>query len=324
MIRIEQCGWLTTIQDEPRNGWQSYGVSMGGAMDTYAWFTANALVLNEMHTAVLEITQSPHRFYTDENMVVAFAGGGLQPICNGKQLALYMPHFIPAGSELVLTDPLPGFRLYMSVMGGFEANKMFGSCATDISLSAGGYNGKLLRKGNLLRVHTYRSEEQKRMLSMLSKNASITPLNFSHPYKGNEINVYPGAEYYCLSDAAKQQISKASFTIGMSSNRMGYLLENNAIEAINKNEIISSPVTQGTIQRLPSGAAMLLMADAQTMGGYPRILQTAMADLPKLAQKKPGESIHFCLITQKNACTLLQKRIKEQKQLKARILQWFK
>jgi len=323
MIRLEQCGWFTTLQDHCRSGWQAYGVSLGGAMDLEAFTLANALVLNEMHTATLEITQAPHRFYTDEDLVVAFTGGGLQPHCNGKKLAMNMPHFIAAGNEIVLQAPTEGFRMYMSVMGGFEAHQIFGSCATDLALQAGGYNGRALRKGDLLRVNLYKSNEQKKLTSMLRANASIEPIHIGANITTDEIAVFPGPEFDSLSDVVKQQLETASFTIGNASNRMGYLLEDNLITAISKKEIISSPVTRGTIQCLPSGNCMLLMADAQTVGGYPRILQTATTSFSALTQKKPGDKIRFRIIDATTACSLQKASLSKLQEIKEGMRAWF-
>ena len=323
MIRVEQCGWFTTLQDHCRSGWQAYGISLGGAMDLEAFTLANALVMNEMHTAAIEITQAPHRFYTDEDLVVAFTGGGLQPSNNGKKLAMNMPHFIAAGTEMILQTPTEGFRMYMSVMGGFEANGLFGSCATDLALQAGGYNGRMLRKGDLLRVHSYKSNEQKKLATMLRANASIQPMHIEANFNTHEIAVFPGPEYHFLSDTAKLQLQNASFTIGNASNRMGYLLEDNLITAIAQKEIISSPVTRGTIQCLPSGKCMMLMADAQTVGGYPRIFQTATSSFSALAQKKPGDSIRLRIMDVNTAYSLQKASYSKLQQIKEGMRSWF-
>jgi antagonist of KipI len=123
IIHIEQSGFLTTLQDAGRQGFLQFGVSKAGAMDNYAAQLANTFIGNDPGEAVLEITQSPHRFYFLQDAVIAFTGAGLQPQAEHTFIQLNQPVFISKGSMIECKQSIPGFRLYMAVAGGFQADR---------------------------------------------------------------------------------------------------------------------------------------------------------------------------------------------------------
>ena len=304
IIHIEQCGYLTTLQDGGRKGYLNYGVSKGGAMDMYAMNIANLLTGNEQNEAVLEITQSPHRLRFLTDALIAFTGGGLQPVIQQTELPLYQPHFVRADTVIDLQQQLSGFRLYLSVAGGFETDSFLNSCATDLTVQAGGFSGRKLKKGDLLNAIRKLNVQQKEWMQVL-KSSNI---RINHQLTANHtdvLRVFKNAEWEYLTNEAKQKITASPFTVTIQSNRMGYRLTGDALHTVPSCNIISSPVTQGTVQLTSSGELIVLMADAQTIGGYPRVLQIAGADLHILAQKKPGDRIQFKLIEFEEAEELL-------------------
>ncbi len=310
IIHIEQCGFLTTIQDAGRTNYLQYGMSKGGAMDTYSMHLANLLVGNNLSAPVLELTQSPHRFKFLKDTLVAFAGGGLQPQIKGIELSPLQTHFIKAETVLELKQQIPGFRLYMAVAGGFAANAFLNSYSTDILVQAGGFEGRALRKDDTLSFQKNLTEFQNSLYNVLQNGADIK-FNFDETYvEKKSIRAIKGVEWDYLTEETKEKIGNTSFSISSKSSRMGYRLTGAAITANRPCDIISSPVTQGTVQLTSSGELIVLMADAQTVGGYPRVLQVIAADLPILAQKKPGELIQLEMVSLHEAeAALLQQQI---------------
>ncbi|NCU03119.1 MAG: biotin-dependent carboxyltransferase [Chitinophagaceae bacterium] len=312
LLHIEQCGFLTSLQDTGRKGYLQYGVSKGGAMDQYAAELANTLVGNTTSQAVLEITQSPHRFRVLKDTVVAFTGGGLQPQINDVSIPLLQPQFVSAGTVISCKQPLPGFRLYMAVAGGFAAEQFLGSSSTDLLLTAGGLNGRTLKKEDVLEQRNKRSPLQQSLLNVLKAGAAIE-LPVKPVAHTTIIRVLQGPEWHFLTAEANTLFSNSSFTVTANSNRMGYRIKGIALPANRSCNIISSPVTQGTVQLTDAGEMILLMADAQTVGGYPRIAQVCAADLSLLAQKKPTDTIQFQIVSLQEAEELY---VQQQNELK--------
>jgi len=316
ILHIEQCGFLTTLQDCGRSNYLQFGVSKAGAMDVYAAQLANTLIGNETSAAVLEITQSPHRFRFVQDTLVAFTGGGLQPQLKETLLPLNQSVFIPKGSMVECKQQLPGFRLYMAVGGGFAADNFLNSYSTDLLVKAGGYQGRPLRKEDVLMQQNELTTLQQRLLKVLKAGAIVEINHELSATAGNIIRVLQGLEWSYLDDTSAQLFAQTSFTIGAQSSRMGYRLHEKILKTGRACEIISSPVTQGSIQLTSSGEAIILMADAQTVGGYPRIAQVCAVDLSLLAQKKPGDKIQFQIVSLQEAEQLYMQRVDDLKRLK--------
>jgi KipI family sensor histidine kinase inhibitor len=297
IIYIEQCGFLTTILDGGRSGSLQYGVSKSGAMDRYSAKLANILIGNNEDAAVLEITQSPQRFRMLKDTLVAFAGGGLQPVVNNEVVSLHQPHYLKEGSAIELKQQLHGFRLYMAVAGGLKAGMFLNSSSTDVLIKAGGYEGRSLKKEDTLETNAAPTLLQQQLAAVLKTNAEFK-FNVNEPnFQSQTIRVIQGVDWNYLINEAQQKINTNAFTVSSQSSRMGYRLKSETMLTAHSHDIISSPVTQGTVQLTSSGELIVLMADAQTVGGYPRVMQVIAADLPLLAQKKPGDLIHFDIVS---------------------------
>ena len=315
ILHIEQCGFLTTLQDTGRTNYLQFGVSKGGAMDSHAAKIINTLIGNEEQEAMLELTQSPHRFLFIADAVVAFAGGGLQPDVNGQPLPLLQPLFIAENTIVECKQQLPGFRLYMAVAGGFQTEEFLQSNSTDLLIKAGGFHGRPLKKGDVLLQKNKLSKLQQHLLQVLKAGADVELLQ-EEQVATNTIRVIKGIEWNYLQEDSAKQFSEQEFTVTAQSSRMGYRLKGAALTTKQNCEIISSPVTQGTVQLTPSGEMIVLMADGQTVGGYPRIAQVCASDLSVLAQKKPGDKIQFQIVSLQEAEKLYMKKIEELKRVK--------
>ena len=307
ILELLQCGFLTTLQDQGRNGYRQYGVPKAGCMDPLSAQLANRLVGNDPGAPVLELTQSPHRFLIKKDTLAAFSGGGLQPEACGSELPLNQALLLKAGSVVECRKLLPGYRLYMSVGGGFSAHSFLNSCATDLRMQVGGLQGRSLKKGDRLLQQQDLSFLQQQLKGILEQ--STLSLNVpALPLSAHTIRVVEGPEWQKIDETSQHSFWEQQFTISPQSNRMGYRINSQQPVRYTGSELISSPVTEGTIQLTPSGECIILMADGQTIGGYPRIAQVIKADLPLLAQKKPGDQIRLECISLQVAVLLLEEQ----------------
>lgn len=324
MIKILQAGIQTTIQDQGRNAYQAFGISVGGAMSTFSSRLANILVGNSMNLPVLEIVQSPHKLLFEEDAVVSFCGGGLLPEINKKEIPLFEPLIIKQGEVIELYKPTNGFRLYMAIAGGFKAELFLNSYSTHLLTASGGYKGRIIKKEDELLLHENPSQLSENIRELLQKNLffnldkSLSPKIFS-----KSIRIIAGAEYELLSDESKNQLTAGEFKISNDYNRMGYRLKSEPLLLTQKKEMISSAVTKGTIQLLPEGQTIALMADCQTVGGYPRIAHSIEADHCICAQLKPGDEISFQMVSISEAEQLYLEQEQRLQQIQDKVRQIF-
>ena len=293
-IKIIKPGILTTLQDSGRTGCRSIGVGTGGAMDIFAMSLANYLVGNDVQHAVIEIHFPSPEIFFEEDAIIAITGASFSAVVDDIAIPVWNSVLVKKSSSLKFTKPVFGARAYLAVLGGWEAEKWLNSFSTYLKLSVGGYSGRAIQKND--RLFFPPVQQAIAVTKLLS-----TPLAFQQIEEiyqpASEIRCIKGADHELLSERGKEKFEKQDFTISHQSDRMGYRLNAQPIILENTIEMISSPVDAGTIQLLPDGNCVVLMADHQTTGGYPRIASVIKADLPKLAQARPGQSIHFKMIS---------------------------
>jgi antagonist of KipI len=301
-------GLLDTIQDLGRHGFGNWGVNPGGAMDIYAAQVANLLVGNDQHEAVIEIHFPGPQILFEQNTLIAITGADFSPTVNDEVIPRWQPVVVRKNTVLHFPSLVQGGRCYLSVHGGYCLKKWLNSYST--SLKAG--VGLQLKKGDELPFN----ESTIYFAGLLKEqnNFEILPWRvntekiYQHPH---EIGVIPGHEWVLLSDAARASFTEDNYIIHPSSDRMGYQLNGVPLGLARTAELVSSAVSFGTIQLLPSGQLIVLMADHQTTGGYPRIAHVVSAHLPKLAQLRPSDTIQFQLMDLESAEHLLVSRQKE-------------
>lgn len=307
-IKLVQAGVQTTIQDNGRFGYQSYGISVGGSMSVYLGSLANILVGNKPGMPVLEIVQSPNEFLTTDNCVVSFCGGGLTPTVNGQELSVFEPVFIDSNSLIQLKKPAPGFRMYMAVEGGFKADLFLNSYSTYLSIKAGGYEGRLLKKNDELEYNEP-SAIGLNMRSLLKYNFYFKPaVSLLPDISSRTIRLIKGNEFDLLTSDAIEALTNTAFKLGNDYNRMGYRLQGKVLELKERKEMISTAVCKGTVQLVPGGQLIALMADCQAVGGYPRIAKIIEADFIVCSQLKPGDEINFSFVSLQEAEQLYLKQ----------------
>lgn len=309
-VKIIKAGIADSIHDAGRYGYQHLGINPTGAMDKYAMQVANALVGNKMNEAVIELHFPASVFLFMQPALIAIGGANFSASINGEPV----PHLhcitVNKNDVMQFQQPLNGARSYLSVRGGFLIKKWLDSNSTNLKANAGGFNGRSLQKGDEIVFNdasNYSSKLKGEEYKILPWSADI-----KFEEEATEMLVLQGNEWERLTDSSKNNFTNIPFSIAKKSDRMGYQLLNNPLNVIVKDELVSTAVCFGTIQLLPDGKLVVLMADHQTTGGYPRIAHVIAAHHYKLAQKKAGDSILFRFTDHLTAENLL---IKQQQHL---------
>jgi antagonist of KipI len=294
-LRIIKPGIADSIQDMGRYGFQQLGIPPGGVMDRIAATVANTLLGNKTDEPVLEMHFPAATILFETSMMIALTGADFGAEINGKEVLINQAILVPAKSELRFNKHKKGSKVYLSVEEGFLTSEWLGSNSTSVLLHKGGQEGRNLIKNDLLEFNN-REDLEIDTLTHLPWRASMAEF-----YTDNLIAFMPGAEYHLLEKISQSGMVTNQFKISTHSNRMGYRLDGQALLLGNKKECLSSAVSFGTIQLLPNAQMIVLMADHQTTGGYPRIGHVASSSLPTLSQVSAGETIQFELITRDEA-----------------------
>lgn len=279
-LRIINPGLFTTVQDFGRYGYESFGFTPAGAMDYESYYLANALLGNELNCAVLEMTLSGVTFEVLHSTSMGTAGANMTLMINEQPFDIGAAVDLVKGDIVKFGGVVKGARTYVSFSGGLDLPKELGSYATHTRSKMGGFKGRTLKAGDVLSVKEKTVEHYFRKI-----NKELA--------EGNEIRFIPGQQHDRF-DADNQKIFTTSeYTVTKDSDRMGCRLAGAGVEAADGDDILSEPTQFGSIQIPQNGQPIILLADRQTAGGYKKIGTVAKVDLPKIAQKKPGETITF-------------------------------
>lgn len=312
-ISIIKPGLLSTIQDMGRYRYLSQAVPVSGAMDELAHRLANKAVGNDDNNATIEFTYADASFKTETPVLISYSGDGAFLVYNNELMPAEKPLFFPAGSVIKLIHNEIGVRTYLAIAGGWDVPDVMESKSTYLTAAFGGFKGRALQKADVLISGTLLSEVSNGILNHLIER-SLTYPNWRIsresllPENRQTIRVVLANEISWFDATSIISFLTNSYTINRRSNRMGYHLLGKPLVRKVKKELLSTAVTPGVIQVTGSGDLVILMADCQTTGGYPRIAHVAAVDLPLCAQLKPGETIHFSEISRDEAETLYLER----------------
>lgn len=301
-MRIVEGGLLTTVQDLGRYRYQKIGVTPGGAMDALSLRVANLLVDNPEDAAVLEITfRGPVVEFTSDALI-ALSGAGLTPKISDVELPRERAVAVHRGSVLTFGPATSGCRAYLAVAGGIDVPVVMGSRSTHLRAGFGGHEGQTLRAGDELATGTPSPLATHTIQEALSDGGPL-PFALSDRYVAEDdprlattprsIRCVRGPHFEMLGGVAQETFWTKPFEVSTEADRMGYRLRGPHLSLRKPQELLSSAVTLGAVQLPPGGEPILLMADRQTTGGYPVIAQVITADLPLVAQMKPGDDISF-------------------------------
>jgi len=326
-IGVLKPGLLTTLQDRGRYGCAMLGVGRAGAMDDAAMRLANALVGNGADAAVLEITLIGPRLRFDEGATIALTGADFPALIDDADTAMWQPIVVEAGAVLDFGVARHGSRAYLAVASGFVAEPTLGSISTDVNARLGGLDGRALREGDTLvvgidaspdprattRASGMRGTAQARPTrpNGLRQTWSLDPRPWFDADVATPIRVIRGAHFDALNAASRAALFNEEFRIGKDSNRVGFRLDGPTLALTTPLELVSEPLVAGTLQLPPGGQPIALMIEHPTIGGYPRIGQIATVDLPRLAQRRPGDPVRFAEIDLDTAQTRYLERERE-------------
>ncbi|OZI77376.1 biotin-dependent carboxyltransferase family protein [Bordetella genomosp. 12] len=297
-ITVLKPGMLSTFQDEGRYGYQHQGIPVAGAMDERAHRLANLLAGNNAQPATLEITLTGPTLRFDSAACLAVTGADLDATLDGKPLPLHRPLIARPGAVLAFGAPVRGARAYLAVYGGFALDPVMDSSSTYLRSGFGGWQGRALRKNDrigLARPLQGQAEVLDALAQALWDTRIYLPATL-RPQTRDTLRVLPGPHWEEFSERARTDFLNHAFRISAQSDRMGYRLQGPALRMERPRQILSEATCFGTIQVPAGGEAIVLMADRQTTGGYPKLAQIASVDLPSLAQRMPGEEVRFALI----------------------------
>lgn len=272
---IKKPGIFTSLQDCGRPGFRSFGVPPGGAMDRTALRLINVLLGNVEYAAALEMHFPAPEIVFEDSVDFAIGGAEFDAELNGRPIDNWRRFSASANDLLRFNGRRLGTRAYLAVAGGFEFDPPLGEQTVRIE------------SGTRLQVAEGSPPIQALIGLGISRNL-ITRYS-----RSPIVRVLEGNETRLLTAKNEEMLFRQQFTILSDSNRMGYRLSGEPLHLLVEDELISSGVTCGTIQLLPDGQMIVLMADHQTTGGYPRIAHVISADLPLLGQLGPGDKVSF-------------------------------
>jgi len=314
-LKIIKSGILDTIQDMGRYGNQHLGINPSGAMDKYAMQVTNILVGNKWNEAIIEMHFPASVFMFTQPALIALGGADLSASINGEPVPNLHAIIVGKNDVLQFHKPVRGARAYLAVAGGFVIREWMNSYSTHLKAKAGGFNGRTLQKDDeifLRQPSSFPVKQNDFIILPWQADVKCLPDSQAGGDDQKEIFVLPGNEWERLTIESKENILMTSFVITNQSDRMGYRLNNIPLPVMSNEEVVSSGVNFGTVQLLPNGKLIVLMADHQTTGGYPRVAHVISAHHSRLAQMKPGNKIHFRFTDQQTAEELF---IKQQQHL---------
>lgn len=304
VLRVLGAGALTTVQDGGRPGWRHLGVGLAGALDPVLAAIANRMVGNSTDAAVLEITMTGPTLAFDQPVRIAMCGGGIDGQFEDTNNTLHVipngrPVTLPAG-RLRLGTTRNGLRAWLAITGGIDVPLVLGSRSTDLRGSFGGLEGRALRVGDLLplgsqpHINVDIPDIPDWWIALDNGAANATPIRYL-------------ASAMASAHALTDTFGTRAWRVDARSNRQGLRFVGEPVIA-NLPEQLSAPVAPGTIQLPPDGGPIVLLADAQTVGGYPRLGHVISADLPRMAQLRAGDAVHFIAVGPAEAEAARQRR----------------
>ena len=281
-------GLFTTVQDIGRHGYLKYGVPISGAMDQFSLIIANLLVANNENAAILETTLIGPEFQALAEVQLAITGGNCTPKINNHTAPMWQTLTMREGDVLSFGKMESGCRAYIAIRGGIDVPLVLGSRSTYARGGFGGNCGRQLKTGD-----TLSGFDTKPLLNKYRLPEELIP-RFSSHFKANVV-LGPQAEMF--TEKGIETFLSNQYRVTLEADRMGYRLEGSTIGHRGKADIVSDALLPGAIQVPKNGKPILIMKDAQTTGGYPKIAVVVASDLSSLGQAKPDDRIEFSKTT---------------------------
>lgn len=285
-------GMFTTIQDLGRYRCLRYGVPISGAMDVFSLIAANILVANNPDGACLEITLIGPELQALARTQIAITGGDVSPKINDNTVPMWQTLEMREGDLVSFGRMESGCRSYVSVRGGIDTPVVLGSRSTFVRGGFGGMSGRQLKTGDIIDGFE----------APLLEAEYSTPDELRPHFTGHyEVRVVLGPQADMFTEKGMNTFLSNPYEVTVESDRMGYRLEGPIIEHRGKADIVSDALLPGAVQVPRNGKPIVIMRDAQTTGGYPKIAVTTTPDISLLGQAKPNDTIEFSKITVQQA-----------------------
>ncbi|RKF50923.1 biotin-dependent carboxyltransferase family protein [Paraburkholderia fungorum] len=317
MIEILSSAALATVQDQGREGYLRYGVGTAGAMDRLALAIGNLLLGNPDDAAGIEIPMFPFRIRFLEDLAFAVTGADCSAHLGDRPVLPWWTVQAKQGDVLTIGVPTSGTRCYLSLAGGVDVPVVLGSRSTQLRGQFGGYNGRQLQKGDVVKALGLAGAASPAMLqdpanatgfgTVPPEYALPAPLALPAADAGETVvRVLPAAEYDCYQPESLEAFWRDGWKVTPQSDRYGYRLAGPTLVAAHAIEKRSHGIVPGVIQVPHSGQPIIQLRDAQPSGGYPKIGTVIEADLWRLAQARIGTKIRFVQTTYADAVIALE------------------
>ncbi|OOF76895.1 hypothetical protein BKG96_09405 [Rodentibacter caecimuris] len=293
MIYVQHLQGFAHLQDLGRFGLRGFGIGHSGAMDCLALQAGNLLLKNANNLPALEIALGSLTVTFDCDTPFCLTGALCEAELDDSPISPYCRYTAKARQTLKIKRITQGNYAYLCVAGGFKVPKVLGSYSTNLQAGFGGFQGRLLKSGDHIATGLRDTE-----LSPLG----IEPIPFT-----KTIHATASSEYEAFSKETQTLFWQQGWILQRNSNRIGYRFSGSQKLMLNSPlEMLSYAVPIGTVQVPPDGQPIVLMADAQTTGGYPKIACVIQADIGKLSQIPFGETVYFKQVTHQQARELYQ------------------
>lgn len=290
-IEVVKPGLLTTLQDTGRAGLAHLGIGRAGAFDVPALRLANALCGNPAAACTLEITLLGPTLRLDCAAWIAVTGASIPFRIDGIDQPMWAPVCVPAGATIGFGAMRSGCRSYLAVRGGFDIAPVLGSRSMDVNARLGPFNGRPLRAGDALAIASI--PDASAGILRTSTKWRLDPRPWYPDDAATPLRLVPGAQLDSLSEMSRKRLFSELFVVQKNSNRVGLRVAGPALEFCESVEMVSEACVPGLLQLPPSGQPIVFGPEGPVSGGYPRLGQVAVADLPRLAQLRPGDGVRF-------------------------------
>lgn len=319
-IRVLAPGFQTTVQDLGRFGYAHLGISASGAADSLAFRIANLLVGNDENSVALEMTLTGSTLYFEgmpggKPLTVALAGSDFMPQLDGARVPLWQSFEVMPGQTLRMGGTTSGARCYLAVAGGLQVHKALGSASTHLLSRFGGYQGRALKRGDILELaapETF-SNSLKKLDADFAEEIS----------RRRQPRIIPGAQqdwfvqtegHDSFSIKCFSQLHGAAYMVSETSNRTGLRLTGTPITTMQHKQLFTEGVPLGALQVTPDGQPIIVFVEQQTTGGYPKIANVIAADLHRLGQLRPRDQFTFEVCSPDLSLSLLRQQEEALKQ----------
>jgi biotin-dependent carboxylase-like uncharacterized protein len=299
-IQVQAPGLLTTVQDLGREGFGPVGVSPSGAADAISLRLGNRLVDNSRGASALEMTLLGGTFLFPQGAIVAITGSDFGATLDGRPVDILTAVDVRPGQTLRVGATRSGARCYLCVHGGIIVKPFLGSASTHLLSGLGGYEGRALRKGDVLHIGPAPTSFRKKI---------IAPQASEQLAPRKALRVTPGPQSDWFPESSVRTFHANTYRVAEDSNRMGLRLEGYPV-ARNSGEMITEGVSIGAVQITAAGLPIILFVEQQTTGGYAKIANVISADLHSLGQLRPRDEIRFERVDWETARSLLREQEK--------------